>query len=119
MLVADISDEADLAPGGVGPVFARIFLDLKQFIFNAQLFKVDETQAIYERITAPTLCVVARSDSIRQWWNDSYSLSEFMQRIQVIRHLTHATMDDVGHMLHHDQPEQLARLIEDFLGAHE
>lgn len=88
-------------------------------VINAQLFKVDETQAIYERITAPTLCVVARSDSIRQWWNDSYSLSEFMQRIQVIRHLTHATMDDVGHMLHHDQPEQLARLIEDFLGAHE
>jgi pimeloyl-ACP methyl ester carboxylesterase len=88
-------------------------------VINAQLFKVDETQAIYERITAPTLCVVARSDSIQQWWNDSYSLSEFMQRIQVIRHLTHATMDDVGHMLHHDQPEQLARLIEDFLGAHE
>jgi pimeloyl-ACP methyl ester carboxylesterase len=88
-------------------------------VINAQLFKVDETQAIYERITAPTLCVVARSDSIQQWWNDSYSLSEFMQRIQVIRHLTHATMDDVGHMLHHDQPEQLARLIEDFLGTHE
>ena len=88
-------------------------------VINAQLFKVDETQAIYERITAPTLCVVARNDSIQQWWNDSYSLSEFMQRIQAIRHLTHATMDDVGHMLHHDQPEQLARLIEDFLGAHE
>ncbi|MEY4436316.1 MAG: hypothetical protein RLY41_550 [Pseudomonadota bacterium] len=87
-------------------------------VINAQLFKVDETQAIYERITAPTLCVVARSDSIQQWWNDSYSLSEFMQRIQAIRHLTHATMDDVGHMLHHDQPEQLARLIEDFLSAH-
>jgi pimeloyl-ACP methyl ester carboxylesterase len=24
-------------------------------------------------------------------------------------------MDDVGHMLHHDQPEQLAAMIEAFL----
>jgi pimeloyl-ACP methyl ester carboxylesterase len=25
-------------------------------------------------------------------------------------------LDDCGHMLHHDQPQHLARLIEDFLG---
>jgi pimeloyl-ACP methyl ester carboxylesterase len=86
-------------------------------VVSAQLFKADETQAIYERITAPTLCVVASSDSIQQWWTDHYSLSEFMQRTQAIRHITHATMDDVGHMLHHDQPEQLAQLIENFLAT--
>jgi pimeloyl-ACP methyl ester carboxylesterase len=26
-------------------------------------------------------------------------------------------MADAGHMLHHDQPEQLAHLIEDFLAG--
>jgi pimeloyl-ACP methyl ester carboxylesterase len=85
-------------------------------VVNAQLFKTDETQAIYERITAPTLCVVASDDSIGQWWKDSYSLAEFKQRISVVPDVTHATIDDAGHMLHHDQPEQLARLVEDFLG---
>jgi pimeloyl-ACP methyl ester carboxylesterase len=84
-------------------------------VVSAQLFKADEAQAIYERITAPTLCVVASDDSIQQWWKDSYSLAEFKQRISVVRNLTHATIRDAGHMLHHDQPEQLAHLIEDFL----
>jgi pimeloyl-ACP methyl ester carboxylesterase len=29
--------------------------------------------------------------------------------------VTTAMINHAGHMLHHDQPEQLARLIEDFL----
>jgi pimeloyl-ACP methyl ester carboxylesterase len=84
-------------------------------VVNAQLFKTDETQAIYERITAPALCVVASADSMSQWWNDRYTLEEFMQRIAAVPNITHAVIEDAGHMLHHDQPEQLARLIEDFL----
>jgi len=84
-------------------------------VVNAQLFKTDETQAIYERITAPTLCVVASSDSISQWWKDIYTLEEFKQRIAAVPLIRHAVMEDAGHMLHHDQPEALARLIEEFL----
>jgi pimeloyl-ACP methyl ester carboxylesterase len=84
-------------------------------VVNAQLFKTDETQAIYERITAPTLCVVADSDSMSQWWKDNYTMDEFKQRIAAVPHLTHAVIEDAGHMLHHDQPEKLARLIEEFL----
>jgi pimeloyl-ACP methyl ester carboxylesterase len=84
-------------------------------VVNAQLFKTDETQAIYERITAPTLCVVSDSDSIAQWWKDSFSLAEFKQRIAAVPQLTHAVIHDAGHMLHHDQPTALARLIEEFL----
>jgi len=93
----------------------RILGNAAHKVVSAQLFKADEAQAIYERITAPTLCVVASDDSIQQWWKDSYSLAEFKQRISVVRNLTHATIRDAGHMLHHDQPEQLAHLIEDFL----
>ncbi len=84
-------------------------------VVNAQLFKIDETQAIYERITAPPLCVVADSDSMSQWWKDNYTLDEFKQRIAAVPNLTHAVMKDAGHMLHHDQPEQLAQLIESFI----
>jgi pimeloyl-ACP methyl ester carboxylesterase len=84
-------------------------------VVNAQLFKTDETQAIYERITAPTLCVVASTDNMSQWWKNSYNLAEFMQRIAAVPHITHAVIEEAGHMLHHDQPEQLAQLIEEFL----
>jgi pimeloyl-ACP methyl ester carboxylesterase len=84
-------------------------------VINAQLFKVDETQAIYERITAPTLCVVADNDSLTQWWKDKYTLTEFMARIASVPQLQHAVIQDAGHMLHHDQPQQLAVLIENFV----
>jgi len=84
-------------------------------VVNANLFKTDETHAIYERITAPTLCVVADSDSISQWWKDSFSLAEFKQRIAAVPNLTHAVIEEAGHMLHHDQPEVLARMIEGFI----
>jgi pimeloyl-ACP methyl ester carboxylesterase len=87
-------------------------------VVNALLFKTDETQAIYERITAPTLCVVADSDSMSQWWKDSYTLDEFKQRIAAVPQLTHAVIAEAGHMLHHDQPHSLANLIEEFLRPH-
>jgi pimeloyl-ACP methyl ester carboxylesterase len=86
-------------------------------ITNAQLFKVDEVVAIYERITAPMLCVVASTDSLVQWWKDQYTLAEFKQRIASVPNLQHAVIDDAGHMLHHDQPDVLARLLEKFLST--
>ncbi len=84
-------------------------------VVNPNLFKTDETQAIYERITAPTLCVVADSDSMSQWWKDSYTLDEFKHRIAAVPQLTHAVIQNAGHMLHHDQPQALAKCIENFL----
>ena len=84
-------------------------------VINAQLFRLEEILAIYERISAPTLCVVAQEDSLSQWWKGKYTLDEFKQRIACVPHLKHAVVGDAGHMLHHDQPEKLAALIEDFL----
>jgi pimeloyl-ACP methyl ester carboxylesterase len=49
------------------------------------------------------------------WWKGRYNLPEFMQRIAAVPHITHAVIEDAGHMLHHDQPEALAQLIEEFL----
>jgi pimeloyl-ACP methyl ester carboxylesterase len=85
-------------------------------VINAQLFRVEEILAIYERISAPTLCVVAQEDSLSQWWKDKYTLAEFKDRISVVSNLEHAVISDAGHMLHHDQPEKLAQLIENFCG---
>ena len=46
---------------------------------------------------------------------EGISPNEFKQRIASIPDLRHAVIPDAGHMLHHDQPEKLAQLIEEFL----
>ncbi len=84
-------------------------------ITSAQLFRVDEALALYERISAPVLAVEASGDSLGQWWSGKYSLDEYHQRLTHVRNCRTAVVQDAGHMLHHDQPEQVALLIEQFL----
>ena len=84
-------------------------------IINANLYQVDEVLALYQRIAAPVLCVEAGDNSLHGWWKGKYTLEEFHQRLQSVPDVRVARIEDAGHMLHHDQPQQLARLIEDFL----
>jgi pimeloyl-ACP methyl ester carboxylesterase len=93
----------------------RILGDAAHKITNAQLFRVDEILEIYKAITAPTLAVEAGDDSLSQWWQGKYTLAEYHERLRSVPDCRTARIEDAGHMLHHDQPAQLARLIEDFL----
>lgn len=84
-------------------------------IVNANIFRVDETLALYARITAPTLMVEASDDSLHGWWKARYTLDEFHERLTSVPSVRIERLDDAGHMLHHDQPQRVAQLIEDFL----
>jgi pimeloyl-ACP methyl ester carboxylesterase len=42
---------------------------------------------------------------------------EIDRRLQVIPNCKQAIIEDAGHMLHHDQPEALAQLIEPFFSS--
>ena len=77
--------------------------------------RVEEILALYAAITVPTLFVDTAEDSMRGWYGDRFTLAEFNERIKSVAHLKQARIEDAGHMLHHDQPAALARLIEDFL----
>lgn len=90
--------------------------DAAHKVVNPQLFRVDEALAIYARIAASVLSVVASDDSLGQWWKGKFTLDEYRERLRHVPQLTEAHIDDAGHMLHHDQPERLAALLEDFLG---
>jgi len=81
-------------------------------IVNPGLYQVDEAKACWDAITAPTLVVAANQSEMLTRW---VTALEYRDRLAHFRHLTAATIDDAGHMLHHDQPEQLARLIEEFI----
>ncbi len=81
---------------------------------SAQLYRADEALAIYRNIKAPTLAVEASDDSLAKW-GSLYSLNDYHERLKQIPQYQVSVIKDAGHMLHHDQPEQLARLVENFL----
>jgi pimeloyl-ACP methyl ester carboxylesterase len=84
-------------------------------IVHAQLYRAEEVQSIINAISAPTLCVRASDDSLAQWFGSRFTQADFLARIRGIARLQTATLNDTGHMLHHDQPAALAQGIEDFL----
>lgn len=84
-------------------------------VSNAYLYRVDETLQIHQRITAPVLVVEAADNEMAQWWQASYTKDEFHERLKVIGRMERAVVPGAGHMLHHDQPEAVAQLIENFL----
>ena len=84
-------------------------------ITSAQLYRLDEAMALYKNITAPVLSLEASDDSLGQWWKGRYTLDEYHQRLTHVRNCRTAVVHDAAHMLHHDQPAQVARLIEEFL----
>lgn len=93
----------------------HILGDAAHKIVNAQLYRVDEVLELYGRIAGPVLWVEASDDSLTQWWQGRFTLTEFHERLAAVPQLSKARVDDAGHMLHHDQPQALAKLIEDFL----
>ena len=84
-------------------------------VTNANIYRIDEVLEIYQRISAPTLAVEASDDSLGKWWQGKYTLAQYHERLQSVPQVSTAVIQDAGHMLHHDQPEQLARLLEGFL----
>jgi len=82
---------------------------------NAVLYRVDEAQACWRRVAAPVLWVEgADSQSRARLRIDGAAYEE---RKRCFAALTTRTISDAGHMLHHDQPEQLAQVVEEFLRA--
>ncbi|WP_210545052.1 alpha/beta fold hydrolase [Rhodoferax sp. PAMC 29310] len=82
---------------------------------HAMLYRLEEVQALYGAITAPTLMVEAEDESMTQWFKGKFTLKEHHERIKVVPNLKMAHVADAGHMVHHDQPQVLASLIDDFL----
>jgi pimeloyl-ACP methyl ester carboxylesterase len=93
----------------------HILGDAAHKIINAQLYRVEEVLEIYKAITAPTLSVESTDDSLWRWWQGKYTLAQYHERLRSVPQVQIATVQDAGHMLHHDQPERVAQLIESFI----
>jgi pimeloyl-ACP methyl ester carboxylesterase len=89
--------------------------DAAHKVVNAQLYRVEEVLESYKRISAPTLVVEASDNEMGKWYQGKYTLDEFHERLKSVPDLRIEKLADCGHMLHHDQPANLAALIEKFL----
>jgi pimeloyl-ACP methyl ester carboxylesterase len=83
---------------------------------SAVLYRIDEIMACWQAITAPVLWVEgAESDVWRGMGPREQARAELDRRKGFLNRVTTAIIPNAGHMLHHDQPQALAQLIEDFL----
>ncbi|WP_199031797.1 alpha/beta fold hydrolase [Ralstonia sp. ASV6] len=83
-------------------------------IINPQLYRLDEVMEIWRRVTAPVLHVEAVDSPTLKAIAGETPLPEFKTRFAAFPDFREVLIAEAGHMLHHDQPEQVAMLIEEF-----
>jgi pimeloyl-ACP methyl ester carboxylesterase len=80
------------------------------------LYHADEIMACWSRIAAPTLYLEAEDTDLWRWMGRrEEARAEIDRRIATIPQVKKRMIRNAGHMLHHDQPEMLAEIIESFL----
>jgi len=80
------------------------------------LYHVEEVMACWRAITAPVLWVEAAHTNMWLWMGPKEEARvEVDRRLGHLANVTAKMIDNAGHMLHHDQPELLAALVEEFL----
>jgi pimeloyl-ACP methyl ester carboxylesterase len=80
------------------------------------LYQLNETEAIWRAIMAPVLWIEADdSQALMMMGPPASARAEIDRRIGWLRQVRRTMVRDAGHMLHHDQPADVARLIEEFL----
>ena len=82
---------------------------------NPVLYRVEEHLETWKRIKAPVLWVEGADTEVPRWWGTRYSKAEFHERLSVVQQVERHSLPACGHMLHHDQPEAVARLLAEFL----
>ncbi|MGE5387067.1 MAG: alpha/beta fold hydrolase [Betaproteobacteria bacterium] len=80
---------------------------------SPNLYRVEDSMACWQKITAPVLMVLAEQGFVQQ--RLGLDSPECRRRLAAFPDLRVVTIADAGHNVQHDQPEQLAAVLEDFL----
>jgi pimeloyl-ACP methyl ester carboxylesterase len=91
--------------------------DPRHKLVNPYLFRVEEAIACWRRISAPVLLVSGKQSDIPS--RMKYTPEELAERKGAFHNRREIELDDAGHMMHHDQPQRLAHIIEEFLTGDE
>ena len=100
---------------GVAKPDGRVALasDPAHKLVNPILYRVEEAEACWRNVAAPVLWVEGAATTTPDMLK--LSPNDLGERKACFRRLTERIIPDAGHMLHHDQPERLAEVIEEFL----
>ena len=94
----------------------KILGDAAHKLSTPTLYQVEEVLACWRQVTVPVLWVEAADTDVWRWFGPkAQARIEIDRRLRALRTVQSVCLADAGHMLHHDQPEALARLIETFL----
>ncbi len=83
-------------------------------LVNPVLYRVEEAEACWRKVAAPVLWVVGAESKAPEMLK--LSSADLAARKACFQRLAERVIPEAGHMLHHDQPERLAAVIEEFLG---
>ena len=82
-------------------------------IVNPVLYRYEEVRACWQAVSAPVLWVEgAESETLKRV---KLTPRDVAERRAAFREVRYALVPEAGHMMHHDQPQAVARLLEDFL----
>jgi pimeloyl-ACP methyl ester carboxylesterase len=102
------------APTDAGTV--RITADPAHKLLNPYRYRRDEAEACWRRIQAPALLVLAGKSEMLRLLGEEGTEAGFRAAIPGV---DIEVLETAGHMLHHEQPEAVARVIEAFLRREE
>ena len=78
---------------------------------NPVLYQRDQAEACWREIIAPVLFLIGGRSDVAKRLTDEAVASQFQSQF---RSITMQMLADAGHMMHHEQPAQVAELIEQF-----
>ena len=90
----------------------RVTADPAHKLVNPYRYRRDEAEACWRKIQAPALLVLAGRSEMLPMLGEEGTYAAFRKAIPGIQI---ETLETAGHMLHHEQPEAVAALIEAFL----
>lgn len=90
--------------------------DPRHRLSNPILYRLDEVLACWQTVQAPVLWVdAADSELMPRFGGPAQADAEIARRKANLPKVTSLRVQDAGHMLHHDQPEEIAKAIDAFL----
>jgi pimeloyl-ACP methyl ester carboxylesterase len=91
----------------------RLQHDPKHKRANPVLFRIEELIACWSACTMPVMWVLGRDSKGTGYLSDTPE--QLAERKNAFTDFREAWVEDAGHMMHHDQPAAVARLIEEFI----
>jgi pimeloyl-ACP methyl ester carboxylesterase len=92
----------------------RLLADPAHKHYGPLLYRLDEVMAVWSQVRAKVLHVEAVASPTLAALAGNIPLAEYKARFAAFPDWREKMIEEAGHMVHHDQPEQVAALIEAF-----